>query len=133
MELNLAGKKNKSVIAMYDATPQKILEGLESSGVLSIPEKVIVTDSQVGELENGKKWGFLLVSDFKEYEILKDLGYENRAGKIKISISNFDGRNLEIYKDKILNTEKLTIDFATSKNRIVGIKFKADLEVFRRF
>lgn len=80
----------KTQLKMYGFTTEEILKSLGDSNTLMIPSSVIVLNHNSGEVEtrDNKKqpWANLIVADSSEYEALKGIGMEERAGHIKYQL-----------------------------------------------
>lgn len=119
---------------MYDFRINQILESLSDSNILDVPENVIVLNHNSGEIETkeNKKmsWGSLVVASNDEYEALKGIGMEERAGHIKVTLKGYNGEDLTPLINKVIPTSAFTLDFETQGQykTIIGAKFIANLE-----
>ncbi|NSP43464.1 hypothetical protein HRE62_08115 [Enterococcus faecalis] len=124
----------KTQLKMYGFTTEEILKSLGDSNTLMIPSSVIVLNHNSGEVEtrDNKKqpWANLIVADSSEYEALKGIGMEERAGHIKVSLKGYNGEDLNSLIEKVIPTSSFGLDFETSGKfkQIVGAKFIAHLE-----
>lgn len=119
---------------MYDFRINQILESLSDSNILDVPENVIVLNHNSGEIETkeNKKmsWGSLVVASNDEYEALKGIGMEERAGHIKVTLKGYNGEDLTPLINKVIPTSAFTLDFETQGQykTIIGAKFIVNLE-----
>lgn len=119
---------------MYDFRINQLLESLSDSKILDVPENVIVLNHNSGEIETKEKkkmsWGSLVVASNDEYEALKGIGMEERAGHIKVTLKGYNGEDLTPLINKVIPTSAFTLDFETQGQykTIIGAKFIGNLE-----
>lgn len=119
---------------MYDFRINQLLESLSNSKILDVPENVIVLNHNSGEIETKEKkkmsWGSLVVASNDEYEALKGIGMEERAGHIKVALKGYNGEDLTPLMNKVIPTSAFKLDFETQGQykTIIGAKFIANLE-----
>lgn len=123
----------KTQLKMYGFTTEEVLRSLGENSLL-IPSNVVVLSYNSGEVEtrDSKKqpWANFTVADSTEYEALKGIGMEERAGHIKVSLKGYSGEDLNYLIEKVVPTSSFGLDFETSGKfkQIVGAKFIARLE-----
>lgn len=102
---------------------------------VKVPQTVEVLDTQTGVIkqENGAEtqWASLTVTDSEDLELLRSIGLEENASRLKVKLADYKGEDVNLLVGQLLDTTNMELVFTEKRTprgtQIEGIAFRTTL------